>query len=91
MARPRKERPQTSRATHDLCYRAIGDFDPLPADRPAAPVATRSLLEQILNPAAPLQTGTYTPEGGWERDETDEDREAKKQLVAEIQRQRSGR
>jgi hypothetical protein len=77
--------------TNALGNAKIGEFEPLPPrdDRPIAGEIT--LLGQLLNPAAPLETGEWSAESGYIRDETDEDRATKAALIEEIKRYATGR
>lgn len=51
----------------------------------------QTLVEQLLNPQAPAETGTWSEDTGFVRDETDEDRAARALLMEEIKRHATGR
>jgi hypothetical protein len=88
---PRQSRgvKPVSEQTHALGSRRVGDFDPLP-DRP--PIHDgQTLVDQLLNPRQPFESGEWSEAGGYVRDETPEEKAAKAALVAEIKRHATGR
>lgn len=80
---PKRNRDE---GTYALGNRKIGDFDPAPTyDRP--PVHdSQTLVDQLLNPRAPLETGTWTEGGGYQRDVTEAERA---ELIAKVQHART--
>jgi hypothetical protein len=68
---------------HNLANRKIGDFDRLPPEEtPPAPGPT---FAQILSgyPLPAVETGTWTLEKGYQRDET------RQELIAKVQQARA--
>jgi hypothetical protein len=90
---PRRPRGSTpvSEKTHALGSKRVGDFEPLPEHQNRGPMRPTTLVDQLLNPSAPVEGGTWSEEGGYVKDETPEERARKALLAAEIRRQQSGR
>jgi hypothetical protein len=90
---PRRPRGSTpvSEKTHALGSKRVGDFEPLPEHQNRGPMRPTTLLDQILNPTAPAESGEWSEETGYVKDETPEDRARKALLVAEVKRHATGR
>jgi len=90
---PRQSRgaKPVSDETHALGKKRLGDFEPLPEHENRGPMRPTTLVDQLLNPQTPVESGAWSEEGGYAKDETPEERAAKAALVAEVRRHKSGR
>ena len=63
-----------SAETHALGSKRIGDFEPLPEHQRRGPTRPTTLVDQLLNPAVAIETGTFTLESGYQRDISEDER-----------------
>jgi hypothetical protein len=72
-----------SAETHALGSRKVGDYEPLPPREPIPlPGEGVTLVDQILNPRAPVSTGSWSEAAGMVADPAEADRA---ELIAKIE------